>query len=160
MRRRMFTSPHRGEVGRRRRPGEGAPSAAVRAPSPRPSPQRGEGVRRACGLFVTVLLAIIAAPATAQAPPPSDTAKAMAGAWELSNADHDKICNMTFKLTPAGANYAIDLDKACGEAFPATRAIVGWQIGRNDMLLLMDVTGNPVLEMLEVEAGTYEGLRP
>ena len=111
-------------------------------------------------LILAALLIATADPALAQAPPPSDTAKAMAGAWELSNADRDKTCNMTFKLSPAGSNYAIELEKACGEAFPATRAIVGWQIGRNDMLLLMDVTGNPVLEMLEVEAGTYEGLRP
>jgi Protease inhibitor Inh len=110
--------------------------------------------------ILSAVLAVVASPALAQAPAPSDAAKAMAGAWEMSNADRDRTCNLIFKLTPAGANYAIELDKACGQAFPATRAIVGWTLGRNDMLLLVDATGAPVLEMLEVEAGTYEGLRP
>jgi Protease inhibitor Inh len=110
--------------------------------------------------ILTAALVASATPALAQAPAPSDSAKAMAGAWEMSNADRDKTCNMNFKLAPAGANYALDMDKACGEAFPSMRAIVGWTLGRNDMLLLMDATGTPVLEMLEVEAGTYEGLRP
>ena len=117
-------------------------------------------MRRASGFFLCLALSLFCGPAVAQAPPPSDAAKAMAGAWEMSNADRDKTCKMTFRLTPAGANYGIELDKACGEAFPPTRAIVGWTLGRNDMLLLMDATGTPVLEMLEVEAGTYEGLRP
>ena len=111
-------------------------------------------------LILAAVLIATADAAVAQAPAPSDAAKAMAGAWEMSNADRDKTCNMTFRLTPTGSNYGIELDKACGEVFPATRAIVGWTLGRNDMLLLVDITGNPVLEMLEVEAGTYEGLRP
>jgi hypothetical protein len=112
-----------------------------------------------CRLLATLLI-LTAGTAVAQAPPPSDAAKAIAGAWELSNADRDRTCNMNFKLAPAGVNYAIEMDKACAEAFPSTRAIVGWTLGRNDMLLLMDATGTPVLELLEVEAGTYEGLRP
>src|SRR5262249_47583322 len=52
------------------------------------------------------------------------------------------------------------LEKKCGETFPGVRAIVGWTFGRNDALLLVDAGGKPVLEMLEVEAGMYEGLRP
>jgi hypothetical protein len=96
----------------------------------------------------------------AQAPPPSDTAKAMAGDWELSNADRDRICTLNFKLTPAGANYALELGPKCGEAFPPLQEVVGWTFGRNDMLVLIDAGGAPVLELLEVEAGTYEGLRP
>jgi hypothetical protein len=111
-------------------------------------------------LFIAATLSAVAGTALAQAPAPSDAAKAMAGAWEMSNADRDKTCNMNFKLTAAGTNYALDMEKTCGEAFPSMRAIVGWTLGRNDMLLLMDATGTPVLEMLEVEAGTYEGLRP
>jgi len=98
--------------------------------------------------------------AAAQAPGPSDAAKAMVGAWEMSNADRDRTCTVNFKLGPSSANYPIELDKKCSDAFPAIRSIIGWTFGRNDSLLLIDGGGKPVLEMLEVEAGMYEGLRP
>jgi hypothetical protein len=97
---------------------------------------------------------------SAQAAPPSDAAKAMVGAWELSNADRDKTCTVNLKLAPTAGNYLIELDRKCGETFPATRPIVAWTFGKNDMLLLVDNTGKPVLELLEVEGGLYEGLRP
>jgi hypothetical protein len=108
-------------------------------------------------------LALVAADAdrlAAQAPPPSDTAKAMAGDWELSNADRDRTCTINFKLSSAGQNYAIEFGPKCAEAFPPLRPVVGWTLGRNDMLVLVDQSGSAVLELLEVEAGTYEGLRP
>ena len=111
--------------------------------------------------FLVLLLGLAATGyASAQTAQPTDAAKAMVGAWELSNADRDRTCTINFKLGPAAANYPIDLDKKCGDAFPATRAIVGWTFGKNDMLVLLDGGGKPVLEMLEVEGGMYEGLRP
>jgi hypothetical protein len=110
--------------------------------------------------LAALLLLAALGPAAAQTPSPSDAAKAMVGAWELSNADRDKTCTVNLKLTPAGANYAIELDKKCSEAFPAIRGISGWTFGRNDALLMVDAGGKPMLEMLEVEAGMYEGLRP
>jgi hypothetical protein len=110
---------------------------------------------------VLLTLALAAAdPLAAQAPPPSDTAKALAGEWEMSNADHDRICTITFKLSAAGQNYAIELGPKCADAFPPLKPVVAWTLGRNDMLVLVDQSGAPVLELLEVEAGTYEGLRP
>src|SRR5262245_3393603 len=116
----------------------------------------------ACAL-VALLVATFAGHADAQtAPPggPSDAAKAMVGSWELANADRDRTCAISFKLGPNAASYPIELEKKCGEAFPPTRAIVAWTLGKNDMLLLVDNTGKPVLELLEVEGGMYEGLRP
>jgi hypothetical protein len=113
--------------------------------------------RRFC---IPVFLLAAIGSAAAQAPAPSDAAKAMVGAWELSNADRDKTCTVNFKLSPTGANYAMDLEKKCAEAFPAVRAIVAWTFGKNDSLLLVDAAGKPLLELLEVEAGMYEGLRP
>jgi Protease inhibitor Inh len=106
------------------------------------------------------LLCALGALGPAVAQTPSDAAKAMVGAWELSNADRDKTCTVNLKLGTAGPSYGIDLDKKCGEAFPAIRGIAGWTFGRNDSLLLVDAGGKPVLELLEVEAGMYEGLRP
>ncbi|MFL5043514.1 MAG: AprI/Inh family metalloprotease inhibitor [Xanthobacteraceae bacterium] len=107
-----------------------------------------------------VLFGVVAAPGLAAAQTPTDAAKAMVGAWELSNADRDKTCTVNFKLGTAGPTYGIDLEKKCGETFPGIRGIVGWTFGRNDSLLLVDAGGKPVLELLEVEAGMYEGLRP
>jgi hypothetical protein len=110
-------------------------------------------------LALATLAVLDGAPARAQTPP-SDAAKAMVGTWELSNADHDRLCSVTFKLNPAGAFYGIELDPSCAEQFPATRDIVSWSFGKRDMLLLNDARGQPILELLEAEAGTYEGLRP
>jgi Protease inhibitor Inh len=116
---------------------------------------------RAIGGGVAALLLIgLAGPTAAQAPAPSDAVKGMVGAWELSDADREKTCTVNFKLTPAGANYALELDRKCAEAFPAVRALAGWNFGRNDNLMLTDAAGKPMLELLEVEAGLYEGLRP
>jgi hypothetical protein len=106
------------------------------------------------------LVCVFAAFGPAAAQTPSDAAKAMVGAWELSNADRDKTCTVNFKLGTAGPTFGLDLEKKCGDTFPAVRGIVGWTFGRNDALLLVDAAGKPVLELLEVEAGMYEGLRP
>src|SRR5215510_16446962 len=90
----------------------------------------------------------------------SDAAKAMVGAWELSNADRDRTCTVNFKLGPSSASYPLELDIKCQSVFPAIRGIAAWTFGRNDNLLLVDAAGKQVLELLEVEAGMYEGLRP
>jgi hypothetical protein len=111
------------------------------------------------GLAAVLVIGMLAA-AAAQAPAPSDAAKGMVGAWELSDADHEKTCTVTFKLTQAGANYALEPEKKCGDVFPAIRGVAGWTFSRNDNLVLTDASGKQVLELLEVEAGIYEGLRP
>lgn len=110
--------------------------------------------------LAALLMIGLAAPAVAQTPAPSDAAKNMVGAWELSDADHEKTCTVNFKLTPAGGNYALEPDKKCGDVFPGIRGIAGWTFGRTDNLVLTDTAGKQVLELLEVEAGIYEGLRP
>ncbi len=114
---------------------------------------------RRLAAFAVVTLAICC-PAHAQAPGPSDAVKAMVGTWELSNADRDRTCTITFRLGNAPAAYPLDLDKGCADAFPAIRGVAAWTIGRNDVLLLVDAKGSSLLELLEVEAGMYEGLRP
>ena len=55
-----------------------------------------------------------------QARAQSDAVKAMAGSggWEISNADRDKTCTVTFKADPARTGYKLDLDPACGNVFP------------------------------------------
>ena len=54
-------------------------------------------MRVAAALTIGLLLIGAGVPAQAQQPqPPSDAAKAMVGTWELSNADRDRTCNITF----------------------------------------------------------------
>ena len=113
---------------------------------------------RAAAFGVLAALGLLSGLATAQAQ--TDAAKAMVGAWELSNADRDRTCTVNFKLGASSASYPIELDRKCSEVFPAIRAITAWTFGRNDNLLLVDAAGKPMLELLEVEAGMFEGLRP
>lgn len=113
-------------------------------------------------LFV---LAVTAAPAAAQTSPPApagptDAAKAVLGAWELSTADRERTCNVTFRQAAAGPGLALDWDKACVAAFPLTREITAWMVGQNDAIRLLDAKGRILLELTEVESGLYEGLRP
>src|ERR687884_598469 len=90
------------------------------------------------------LLCVLTAVVPAAAQTPTDAAKAMVGAWELSNADRDKTCTVNFKLGTAGPTYGLDLEKKCAETFPSIRGVVGWTFGRNDALLLVDGAGRPV----------------
>jgi hypothetical protein len=109
---------------------------------------------------VVGLLALAGNAAAQTAPGPSESAKAMAGVWEMSNADRDRTCSITFKLDASGAGYVLEPDKACAQVFAPIREMASWSFGRHDMLLLFDGKGRPLLELLEVEAGMFEGLRP
>jgi hypothetical protein len=110
------------------------------------------------GLALFILLFAAALPALAQAPA-GEPAKTVAGAWELSNADRDRVCPVTLKNT-GGPLLPIDWDRKCAELFPFTREVRSWKIGERDVLALLDAKGQPVLELMEVEGGLYEGERP
>ena len=112
-------------------------------------------------LLAACVLGFASSVAFGQQPaPPNDAVKALVGAWELSNADHDKVCAVTFKMDPSGRGYALTFERKCATLFPPTRDVVSWSLGKRDTLVLNDARGEPVLELLEVETGTYEGLRP
>jgi len=87
---------------------------------------------------------------------PSDAAKALVGAWELSNPDRDRRCQITFKLDPAPQGWSIALAPACAVAFPDLRPIVAWTMARDDTLKLVDAKGTTLSELNEVESGMYE----
>src|SRR5476651_1678058 len=55
-----------------------------------------------------------------------DSAKAMVGNWEFSNADRDKICTATFKTDPTKVGFKVEFDANCGELFPLVRDVAGW----------------------------------
>jgi Protease inhibitor Inh len=112
-----------------------------------------------------IVLAVIAlaltglCPAGAQAPEPSDAAKDMVGAWEISNAPRDKTCPLTFRLDPAVGGYKLELDTVCGTAFPSLKDVVSWAMGPNDAVRLFDSKGAIVLDFMEVESHMYEAER-
>src|SRR6266481_9905080 len=107
--------------------------------------------------LAVIALAFSAAGAGAQAP--SDAAKEMVGAWEISNAARDKTCPVTFKLEPAAGGFKLDLDEACGSAFPSLKDVVIWTMGPNDAVQLLNSKGAVVLDFMEVEAHMFEAER-
>ena len=100
-------------------------------------------------------------PQSAQPPnTPSDPIGAMVGAWEFSNADHDKICRFNFRADAVSGGYKLDIDKNCPSVFPSTKDIVAWAIDNYGSLRLIDARGNAVVELTEVESGMYDGFTP
>jgi hypothetical protein len=92
-------------------------------------------------------------------PSVSDAAKDLVGAWEISNADRDKRCAVTFSIDPAPGGFRLEFDPACGSAFPPLKDVVVWKLGPNDAVWLVDLKGAAVIEFTEVESGMYEGER-
>jgi hypothetical protein len=113
----------------------------------------------ALALFAT----LIVSDAQAQQPSPAqiEAFKAMIGKWEMSNADRDRTCIITFRADPAGTAFKLEMDKACPGRMPEVKDVVAWTIGGGlDLVRLLDSKGKPVMEFTEVESGTYEAQRP
>src|SRR5512133_186959 len=111
---------------------------------------------RAC--LAVIALALSAACAGAQ-PTPSDAAKDMVGAWEISNAARDKTCPVTVKLDPAAGGFKLELDEACGTALPSLKDLGVWSMGPNDEVRLLNSKGAVVLDFMELESHMYEAER-
>src|SRR5258708_23650276 len=90
----------------------------------------------------------------------NETFKTMIGKWEISTAERDRSCHLTFKADPSGALFKLDVDRACGAQMPELKEVTGWTIGGLDLVRLMDGKGKPVLEFSEVESGIFEAQRP
>ncbi len=100
------------------------------------------------------------------AKPQADPESAMLGAWEFSNADHDKICRFVFRAdavagaTGGAGGHKLDIDKTCANVFPSTKDIVGWAVDNFGALRLLDAQGKAVIELEEAETGLYDGFEP
>jgi len=90
---------------------------------------------------------------------PSDAAKSMVGAWEISNAARDKTCPVAFSLDAGAGGFKIELDAACATVFPSLRDVVVWAMGPRDAVRLLDSKGVIILDFTEVEAHMYEAER-
>jgi hypothetical protein len=105
---------------------------------------------------------LVAAPAFAQTPQPAlgDSAKALLGSWEFSNADRDKICTATFVEKRTSVGSAVTFSKDCDKLFPIVDDVAGWVFPDNDLLRLVDADGRTLIEFSEVEDGIYEAPTP
>jgi Protease inhibitor Inh len=111
--------------------------------------------------LLALFASVMASQAPAQpSPAGSEAFKAMIGKWEISNADRDRICAITFRADPSGSAFKLELDKACPVQMPEVKAVVAWTIGGLDLVRLLDGKGKPILEFTEVESGIYEAQRP
>jgi hypothetical protein len=92
--------------------------------------------------------------------PSNDPVAAVVGAWELSNADHDKTCRLNFRGDLVTNGHKIDVDKTCPNVFPSTKDIAAWTIDNYGSLRLLNAQGDAVIELTEVESGMYDGFTP
>src|SRR5579864_6433709 len=91
-----------------------------------------------------LLAAVMASDVAAQQPPSpasSEAFKAVIGKWEISNADRDRTCAITFRSDPSGNVFKLDLDKACTTQMPELKGVVAWTIGGLDLVRLLDARG-------------------
>ncbi len=110
-------------------------------------------------LIAVLCLAMLGA-AQAQTPPLGDSAKALLGSWEFSNADRDRRCTATFSTAPVAGGYKVEFDANCATLFPFVAQIAGWRLPENDNLFLFDAGGKTLAEFSEVESGMYEAPTP
>jgi hypothetical protein len=111
--------------------------------------------------FIAIGLAAICMAGAAQAQAPlGDSAKAVIGSWEFSNADRDKICTATFKSDPTRVGFKVEFDANCATLFPLVADVAGWSFPEGDLLRLLDAQGKALVEFSEVEDGIYEAPTP
>ncbi|HEX5507389.1 MAG TPA: AprI/Inh family metalloprotease inhibitor, partial [Pseudolabrys sp.] len=94
------------------------------------------------------------------APQLGDSAKAVLGTWEFSNADREKICSVTFKNDPSPVGLKVEFNAGCAALFPFVADVAGWKFPDNDLLYLLDARGKAVVSFSEVETGIYEAPTP
>lgn len=108
-----------------------------------------------------VVIGCLCGGALAQDPPAlSDAANAMIGAWEFSNADHDKVCRFNFRADAMVGGYKLDIDRNCASLFPSTKDVAAWAVDAYGTLRLLDARGDTIIELTEAESGIFDGFQP
>jgi len=89
-----------------------------------------------------------------------DSTAAMIGDWEISNADRDRTCAVTFKDAPGPAGgMKLEFNRAdCAAKFPPLKDAAAWKMA-DDTVKITDAKGRLLYEFTEVEDGMYESLR-
>lgn len=93
-------------------------------------------------------------------PPLNDSARAVLGPWEFSNAGRDKVCIITFKSARTAVGYKVEFDPKCASQHPLVASVAGWKYPDDDLLYLLDARGNALVEFSEVEDGIFEAPTP
>lgn len=100
---------------------------------------------------------------TASAIPPAST---LAHAYRLTNADGDRVCDLSLGTTKHGAAKAdqplldVKFDRtACAGLIAFSEGIDAWSPGPGNSILLYDPAGTLVAEFTEGVGGTWEALR-
>ena len=75
----------------------------------------GFGMGRSAIIGVAVAASLCSGALAQDSPALSDAASAMIGAWEFSNADHDKICRFMFRADAVADGHKLDIDKNCAK---------------------------------------------
>src|ERR1700757_189011 len=83
------------------------------------------------GLLVLLALMGGAAAAKAQSRTAADAAKDVVGAWEISNAERDRRCVITFSGDAVPGGLKLALDPGCATVFPMLKDVVVWTIQAN-----------------------------
>lgn len=94
------------------------------------------------------------------APGGEDAVNAMLGAWEFSDADHNRVCRFNFRSEAAAGGRRLEVDKNCPSLFPSTKDISAWALNNYGDLSLLDGHGEPVIDLTQVESGMYDGFTP
>jgi hypothetical protein len=115
---------------------------------------------RLAAAVVLLVLSVTAVLAQGAPPPLGDSARGMAGSWEFSNADRDRICTITFSTDRAGPGYKVEFDAKCADLFPLVRDVAAWTYPDNDLLNLIDSKGKALVQFSEVETGIFEAPTP
>src|SRR5579862_6653398 len=102
--------------------------------------------------FVLLALVFGITGAQAQSRTAADAAKDMVGPWEISNAERDRRCVITFSVDAVPGGLKLALDPGCATVFPMLKDVVVWTIQATGPLRLLDGKGNAALEMSEVES--------
>ena len=77
-----------------------------------------------------IILAVLVLSGVASAQPKNElneSAKAMIGVWEFSDAAHSKVCSVTFSNRPAKVGYRLTFAPECAALFPVVTRVVGWR---------------------------------
>ncbi|MCB4770705.1 protease inhibitor Inh/omp19 family protein [Ancylobacter sp. Lp-2] len=126
------------------------------------------------GLFAATPPAVAQDATTKEAPEPdtapetpATVARRLADAYQLTNADGDRICPLRLAAKPARAPagighplFAVELDRpACAEQITFAADIASWSPGPGDSIRLHAASGKLVAEFTEGAGGSWEALR-
>ena len=84
------------------------------------------------------------------APGPGDSAKAMAGNWEFTNADREKTCTITLRLEPVAGGMRAEFERPAPPSF-CSSARSRPDLVENDVLRLVDAKATRSWKFNEVE---------